>query len=322
MSTLRQILENLITLSLDQEKLLANIEATNINSPQYTDYMRLQNKLQNDAQIIEDSLFALSKRQPQVKSIVNKEINALNSSMQKAIDLMEERASGKASERQQFAMTSANNLALLLSETLKQMQQQISQQSDSESKKMCNKPNSAGGQSMKEMKGMQEQLKKQIEQMMKNQKGQGDKGKGKKKMSKELAQMASQQEMIRKRMQEIREELSGDQQVKRSIDKMLNQMEKTETDIVNQNITQKTLLRQKEILSKLLEAEKAQRERERDQQRQSQEWIHDITNRLVNPFEEYQKEKEKQQELLRTIPPSLTPFYKNKVTEYFQNDGR
>ena len=322
MATLRQILENLITLSLDQEMLLANITETNINSPQYTHYMQLQKKLQNDAQIIEDSLFALSKRQPQIKSIVNREINALNNSMEKAIDLMEERTSGKASERQQFAMTSANNLALLLSETLRQMQQQMSQQSDSESKKMCNKPNSTGGQSMKELKAMQEQLKKKMEQMMKNQKGQGDKGKGKKKMSKELAQMASQQEMIRKRMQEIREELSGDQQAKKTIDKMLKQMEETETDIINRNITQQTLLRQQEILSKLLEAEKAHREREQDKQRQSQEWLQDITNRLVNPFEEYQKEKEKQEELLRTIPPSLTPFYKNKVNEYFQNDGR
>ena len=38
-------------------------------------------------------------------------------------------------------------------------------------------------------------------------------------MSKELAQMASQQEMIRKRMQEIREELSGDQQAKKALTK-------------------------------------------------------------------------------------------------------
>ena len=75
-------------------------------------------------------------------------------------------------------------------------------------------------------------------------------------------------------------------------------------------------------VSKILEAEKAHREREQEQQRQSQEWLQDITNRLVNPYEEYQKEKEKQEELLRTIPPSLTPFYKNKVNEYFQNDGR
>ena len=53
MATLRQILENLITLSLDQESLLTNITETNINSPQYTHYMQLQKKLQNDAQIID-----------------------------------------------------------------------------------------------------------------------------------------------------------------------------------------------------------------------------------------------------------------------------
>ena len=66
-------------------------------------------------------------------------------------------------------------------------------------------------------------------------------------MSKELAQMATQQEMIRKRMQEIREELSGDQQAKKTIDKMLKQMEETETDIINRNITQQTLLRQQKF---------------------------------------------------------------------------
>ena len=87
-----------------------------------------------------------------------------------------------------------------------------------------------------------------MEQMIKNQKGEGDKGKGdKKKLVKELAQMAAKQEMIRKRMQELREELSGDQQAKKAIDKMIQQMEETETDIIiNRNITQQTLLKRQE----------------------------------------------------------------------------
>ncbi len=317
MATLRQILENLITLSLDQEMLLANITETNINSPQYTQYMQLQKKLQNDAQIIEDSLFALSKRQPQIHAMVNREISALNSGMEKSLILMEERFSNKASERQQFAMTSANNLALMLFEALEQMQKMADRAGD----KMCNKPKNIGEGSVSKMRQRQQQLLDKIKGMMKD--GKGENGKKKQgKQSKELSKMAAEQEMIRKRMQEIREELSGDQKAKKTIDKMLKQMEETETDIINRNITQQTLLRQQEILNKLLEAEKAHREREQDKQRESQEWLQDITNRLINPFEEYQKEKEKQEELLRTIPPSLTPFYKNKVNEYFQNDGR
>ena len=42
--------------------------------------------------------------------------------MGKALDEMAERRSRQARENQQFAMTSANNLALLLSEALEQMQ--------------------------------------------------------------------------------------------------------------------------------------------------------------------------------------------------------
>ena len=126
MESLRQILENLVRLSFEQETLLSEIELININSPLYTSSMHQQKKLQDDAQIIEDSLFALSKRQPQISSVVNREINALNRGMEKALSHMEERLSAQASEKQQFSMTASNNLALLLSEILKQMQQQLS----------------------------------------------------------------------------------------------------------------------------------------------------------------------------------------------------
>ena len=127
--------------------------------------------------------------------------------------------------------------------------------------------------------------------------------------------------MIRQRMGEIREELSGDKNAKDNIDKMMKKMEENEVDIINDQITRETLLRQESIMSRLLEAEKAQRERDKDKQRQSTEWMDNLSKRLINPFEDYQKEKEKQEELFRTIPPSFTPFYKNKVKDYFKENG-
>ena len=166
MQTLRQILENLIRLSLDQENILKSIGKINLNSPLYLDYLQLQNKLQADAQIIEDSLFALSKRQPQIESVVNSEINSINSSMEKALIEMAERRSSRASERQQFAMTAANNLALLLSEVLEQMQKDLANMDDRPGSKMCNKGNKSGAEGMKEMKRMQEQIQKQMKNMM------------------------------------------------------------------------------------------------------------------------------------------------------------
>ena len=47
MTTLRQILENLITLSLDQESLLSDITETKESSPMYVRHMQQQKKLQN-----------------------------------------------------------------------------------------------------------------------------------------------------------------------------------------------------------------------------------------------------------------------------------
>ena len=64
------------------------------------------------------------------------------------------------------------------------------------------------------------------------------------------------------------------------------------------------------------ESEKAEREREQDEQRKSNEAKNEI---LSNPeqFLEYKRLKEKEMELLNTVPPSLTPYYKEKVNNYF-----
>ena len=93
-------------------------------------------------------------------------------------------------------------------------------------------------------------------------------------------------------------------------------MEKTETDLVNKQITRETIRRQEEILSRLLESEKAEREREKDKQRKSTEFTDEIY-RNPNEFFEYNNRKEQEMELLKTMPPSFNSFYKNKVSEYF-----
>ncbi|MGC6471140.1 MAG: hypothetical protein ACON4E_07735 [Flavobacteriales bacterium] len=320
METLRQILENLISVSHDQESLMKNLYNVQFNSPIYTQHLRTQKTLQQNTQIIEDSLLALSKRQPSVESIINKEINAMNSNMENALSFMEERSSSQATEKQQFAMMAANNLALLLSEVLERMQKQMANMNTNPSGKMCNKPKSVGGESMKKMKQMQQQIKKQMKSMLQGQKGKkGQKKKGGER-SQKIAQMAAQQEQIRNRLNELRNELSGDKESKNNIDKLLDQINKNQDDILNDNISQSTIQRQEQILTRLLQAEKAEMEREREKQRESNEWLNNLSKKILDPMDKYKKEKQNQQELIRTIPPSLTPFYKDKVNQYFKNE--
>jgi len=319
--SLRDILENLLTLSFDQEKLMNKLKNTNRNDPGYTSIAREQLKLKNDSKLIEDSLYALSKRVVQLQTIVNREIRSINQNMDEAIENLTDRQTPQAASRQQLTMTSINNLALLLSEVVQQMQQMQAQSKPGNGS--CNKPGQGQGKpSAATMKQLQEQLNKQIEQMQKGmQKGGQKPGNqpGNSGMSEGLAKMAAQQEAIRQMLQQVASELEKEGKGSSgNLDKLHDLMEETETDLVNKRITTETLRRQQEILTRLLEAEKSERQRDEEERRESKE---PKNQKISNPenFFEYKTRKQKETELLKTVPPSLQPFYRDKVNEYFNN---
>ena len=321
MESLRKILENLITLSFDQEELMGQLENTPRNSPDFIKLVQKQNKLSEDSKIVEDSLFALSKRVLQIQSTINQEISAIKSNMIKATKELENRDINRASERQQFVMTSVNNLALLLSETLEQMQKQLDMlPSQCKKPKNCNKPNpNCNKPSMSQLKKAQKNLNDQMKKCKRD--GEGKKNKTGKKQregkSKELMKLAKKQAEIRQQLMELRDEI-GENGGKGNIDKILEEMEENERDIINNQITQETINRQQEILTRLLESEKAEREEEEDNKRQSTEW--DFSSPIESQeFIKYRKQKKAQEELLKTTPLQLTPFYKKKVAGYFNS---
>jgi Na+-translocating ferredoxin:NAD+ oxidoreductase RnfG subunit len=97
-------------------------------------------------------------------------------------------------------------------------------------------------------------------------------------------------------------------------------MEQTEFDLVNKQITEQTIKRQKEILTRLLDAEKSMREQDLDEERKG-ETAKDYGKEIPREFEEYLKLKEKEVELLKTVPPKLFPYYKKEVNDYFKRIG-
>lgn len=330
LDALRQIVDNLLTLSFDQEDLMVTLKGTNRNDPKYTELTRQQLKLKDDSKLIEDSLYALSKRVPQIETVVNREIRSVNSNMGKAISSMADRRTPEAASRQQQALTSVNNLALLLSEAIDQMQNAMAEASGSGS---CSKPGKGKKPSAATMRSLQEQLNKQMEQMKKgmekggqeqgpkpggNKPGQGGLG-----MSKEMAKMAAQQEALRQMAREYENELKKQGSGKGSgsdMDDLSRLMEQTETDIVNKQITRETMMRQQEILTKLLEAEKAEREREQEERRESRE-AKDEDYGNPELYLKYNRRKSNETELLRTVPANLNPFYREKVDEYFRKQA-
>ena len=332
---LRDILENLIQLSFGQEAVMTDLSKTKANNPQYVKLNQRQKKLQDDSKMIEDSLLALSKRVPQIQATVNHEISAINMNMEKAGDEINESQTismdgrnhqQEALSRQQMAMTSINNLALMLNEALQQMQDAAKKQGPPGSG-TCKKPGGSGNKpSMANMRQMQEQLNKQIQKLKEGMEKNGNKpgqkpgslGQG---MSQELAKLAAQQEAIRKEVQKMADQINKDGKGGGNIGKLAEKMEETETDLVNKMLSQETIQRQQEILTKMLESEKAEKEREMDEQRQSNEAKNQIYSN-PNAFLEYNLLKQKETELLKTVPPSLNPFFKIKVNQYFNTFGK
>jgi hypothetical protein len=202
------------------------------------------------------------------------------------------------------------------------MQQQMQQMQGSGA---CKKPSKGGkgkpNPSAQQLKEMQQQLNEQLKALKKKMEGQQKgEGKGQKSggMSEELARLAAQQEALRNELQQLNNQENKDGQGSLgNLDKVAKQMEETEKDLVNKRITQETLKRQEEILTRLLESEKAEREREQDEKRESNE-AQEAGFRNPGQFEEYKKLKMKEVELIKTIPPGLNAFYKNLVNYYFQ----
>lgn len=317
MKTLRQILENLEILSFDVEKLSELSKLSKKSDPLYRKLLRDQKHLMDGVKIIEDSLVALGKRVPAIEEMVYEELEAINENLDASISHLQERQGAQSAGKQQFAMTAANNLALFLDRALRNMQAQA--QSQQQGSGSCTKPGS-GKPSPSNMKKLQNELGKKMGKNMKGKKKgkgkPGESGKPEGRGGKEIVEMLSRQEQIRGQLEDYKKNLeeageggNGD------LAKAIEEMEKIEDDLLNNNLSLETLERVKEIESKLLEFEKAEQEREQDEKRESKS-SDDLEQLYKKEREEYLREKLKEYESIIYAPLNLKKYYQKQSNQY------
>ncbi|MBO4739750.1 MAG: hypothetical protein J5606_09375 [Bacteroidales bacterium] len=344
--TIRQTLDNIVSTSFAQEEILQKMNQTQVHQPAMKDIILQQYKLKDKLKLIEDSIAAVARRQIMVEPFISKQIrtisqaqtdimNLMNSSQEQMSIMFYGQSYGRQiAAKQQFIMTSLNDLALMLAESMKNMQQKQSQGQAGNRKGKCNsescgsQPSKSGKKSMKTMRQMQEQLNRQLEEMRKQmqqggkqpnaqQKGQ-QQGQGQS-LSEQFARMAAQQEAIRKMMQDYQSQLKKEGKgYDGQIDKMLKEMEQTERELVNKILNEQTINRQQQIMTRLLESEKAEQQREKDDQRKSTQ-AKDYKIATPPAYIEQELKKQKETELYKTIPPTLNRYYRDKVNTYFYN---
>ena len=177
---LRQILDNLIVFSFSQEDLMEEFKTIDYGSPVFGKKLNIQNDLKLNFEHVDDSIFALSLRQPMISGKINSTLTEIQYNIDKSLDRLAQNQMRQGVSSQQYTVTGANELAIMLSELLNNMQNQM----------MMNASGQGQGQGQGQGKGQgqgqgfqlpdiikkQESLSEQMKEGMEGEKG-GNKGK-------------------------------------------------------------------------------------------------------------------------------------------------
>lgn len=301
---LQQILKNLMVISFDQEDVLTSIKGISDNDPNMVRHTRKQRELLIQSEIIGDSLYALAKRAPQINSVVNNEMVAVTVNLLQSVEMLNEGMRGQASTHQQLVITASNNLALLLSEILKQIEDQLNSEEGGEGD--CEGP---GGSKMSGLKEHSDNLRQQLEKMIEQMKNGG------KPMGKEIGESLMMHEMMQQMLRDLMNSGSVGESARKQLQDIDRMIEQNRRDLMNRQINPNLVNRHKNIMARLLEAEKSEMERDQDNKRESNTADDQFYS---NPsiLEMFQRNQNITLEYLNNSSLKLNNFYQRKVQEY------
>ncbi|RZN84481.1 MAG: hypothetical protein EVB11_00060 [Winogradskyella sp.] len=170
---LRQILDNLVLFSFDQEALMDRFDEIDVNHNQYGKFIIKQSTLKEHFEHVDDSLFALSLRNPKISEKINSQITDVYFNIDKSLSQLTENRIYQGVSSQQYTVTAANSLADMLSNILDNMEMSMNMQPGQ---------GSEGEMQLPDIIMSQEELNKKMEEAMKKlNEGEkpGDKGKDK-----------------------------------------------------------------------------------------------------------------------------------------------
>ena len=266
---LRQILDNLLTFSFDEESLIKTTKETQSRSLQFNRILKKQQELKNQFKHIDDSLFAVSLRNPMISEIVLNEIGEIHYNLDKTLETLADNNIQKGASHQQYVLSSANKLADFLSNVQNQMQMQMSGQGQG-------KPKPGKGQGMqlpdiiKKQEGLGEKMKDGMNPGDKEGQGKkpGEKGKeGKEGQGAQEGEGENGSEgnagkvlQILKEQQQLREALQNELNKKGLSgvgQSALDKMKEIEKQLINKGFKNETLQKMLNLKHELLKLEKA-----------------------------------------------------------------
>lgn len=357
---LRQILDNLVIFSHGQEDLMSVFKTISYRHPDFGKKLVQQHDLKLNFQHIDDSLFALALRNPMIGSRVNELISEASYHIEKAIENFPDNKFSHGISSQQYTVTAANDLAVLLDNALENMQMQMSgagqgesgegkgfqlpdiiQQQESLSEKMQEGLQDGEGEDGEQGEGNQNSGENQGEGQEGSQgsesgesngnQGEGSSGKDGEngKDGPESNKLGDSEEMSRQLFEIYMQQQLLRMQLEEQIRKeglpadareLVRKMEEVEQELLEKGFNRNTLNKMNDLKHQLLKLEKATYQQGEKEERQGRTNEEEFELRQKQLMETAQKYFNTVEILNRESLP-FRQEYKQKVQTYFNSDN-
>jgi hypothetical protein len=134
-------------------------------------------------------------------------------------------------------------------------------------------------------------------------------------MSKSIGQTIAQQEIMQQLIREMLNGTSMGDQARSQLQAIEQLLEQSRKDLINRNVSNELINRQNLILSKLLDAEKSEIERDFEDERESKTAI-GIKKANPEGYFEYNSKTKNENELLKKNSNQLRSFYDQKYNQF------
>ena len=353
---LRQILDNLLAYSFSQESVMGQFKGLKRGSPSFNKNLKIQQDLKQEFKHVDDSLFALSLRNPKLSEGVTAEVGNVQYNIEKSLETLAEADVFKGVSYQQFAISASNKLADMLASLLNNMQMSMQMSGSGKGKGKPSPGKGSGGESqLPDIIKKQGDLEKKMKDGMKpgdkpgnkpgqkpgekpgdgkegGKDGKGTQGKDGKSGSGSSGQGDSDGENgqdgegdakaimeIYKEQQQLRESLQKEldkQGIGNQGKSALEQMKQIEKQLLNKGFNNEVLQKILNVKYELLKLEKAVQQQGEEKKRQAETSKKDFTN-TATALPARLQEYINSVEILNRQTLPLRSNYNQKVQEYF-----
>ncbi|MFT7251649.1 MAG: hypothetical protein ACI9FW_001391 [Flavobacterium sp.] len=328
---LRQILDNLLAFSYDEEALIQPTKSSQTRSLALNKILKKQQELKLQFQHVDDSIFAVSLRNPMISEFVLNEIGEIHYNLDKSLETLADNNVDRGASLQQYVLSSANKLADFLSNVQNDMNMQMS--GKGKGKPKPGKGQGAGKQLsdiIKKQEGLSEKVKDGMKpgkkpgdkpgdnpgekpgDVKKEGKGQGENGEGEGSEGNagKVLEILKEQQQLRDALQKSLEQqgINGNN--------LLNQMKDIEKQLINKGFKNETLQKMLNLKHELLKLETAIQQQGQDEKRKSNTSADKFSNNasaLPKELQDYIKSTE----ILNRQSLPLQKNYDLKVKQYF-----